>query len=750
MTNIFDSLNKEQAEAVRQIAGPTLILAGAGSGKTKVLTCRIAYLLEEHVAPYSILAITFTNKAAKEMRQRVDRLVGPNAKDVWLFTFHGFCSRILRREIDNLPGYSRSFSIYDPTDCKNILKEVLKKLNLDDKYYPYNMLISTISNAKNAMLDAHLFAAQAADFHSKKVAEIYTEYEKKLIASNALDFDDLLLLTIKLFSANPAVLEKYQQKFSYVLIDEYQDTNHVQYLLAKLLCEKHHNLCVVGDIDQSIYGWRGADITNILDFEKDYPEAKVVKLEQNYRSTQVILDAANAVINNNTARKPKNLWTDNKSGVPIIYYRARDDRDEADFAIREIRQMQDTGEKLGNMAVLYRTNAQSRMFEELLVKSGLPYIMVGGLKFYDRKEIKDVLAYLRVLFNFQDNQGMLRIINVPRRGIGSATIEKLQALAETYECSLFELITDPFKLANAGRIAGKLENFAKTMTELKNMVDKVSVKELIEAVVHKTGYLEELEVDQSIQSEGRKDNIYELMRIALEFAGEDEADDLEAFLNHVALVADIDDAKFATDSVTLMTLHASKGLEFPIVFLAGMEEGMFPSQRSLEDEDAIEEERRLCYVGITRAKSKLYLTAAKQRMLFGRIVMYPPSRFLQEIPRTLIEMHKPKIIGLGNEVFRQQGGLVKAPKNESVTSLFEPLKNKAAAMLGKREKRGTFVPEGNNIEVLAPGDKVEHKKWGVGTVVAAKKSEEGQEVKVAFPQEGVRLILTKFAVLTKI
>ena len=750
MTNIFDSLNKEQAEAVRQIAGPTLILAGAGSGKTKVLTCRIAYLLEENVAPYSILAITFTNKAAKEMRQRVDRLVGPNAKDVWLFTFHGFCSRILRREINNLPGYSRSFSIYDPTDCKNILKEVLKKLNLDDKYYPYNMLISTISNAKNAMLDARLFAAQAADFHSKKVAEIYAEYEKKLIASNALDFDDLLLLTIKLFSANPAVLEQYQQKFSYVLIDEYQDTNHVQYLLAKLLCEKHHNLCVVGDIDQSIYGWRGADITNILDFEKDYPEAKVVKLEQNYRSTQVILDAANAVINNNTARKPKNLWTDNKSGVPIMYYRARDDRDEADFAIREIRQMQDAGEKLGNMAVLYRTNAQSRMFEELLVKSGLPYIMVGGLKFYDRKEIKDVLAYLRVLFNFQDNQGMLRIINVPRRGIGSATIEKLQALAETYECSLFELITDPFKLANAGRIAGKLENFAQTMTELKTMVDKVSVKDLIEAVVHKTGYLEELEVDQSIQSEGRKDNIYELMRIALEFAGEDEVNDLEAFLNHVALVADIDDAKFATDSVTLMTLHASKGLEFPIVFLAGMEEGMFPSQRSLEDEDAIEEERRLCYVGITRAKSKLYLTAAKQRMLFGRIVMYPPSRFLQEIPRTLIEMHKPKIIGLGNERFRQQGGLVKAPKNESVTSLFEPLKNKAAAMLGKREKRGTFVPEGNNIEVLAPGDKVEHKKWGVGTVVTAKNSQEGQEVKVAFPQEGVRLILTKFAVLTKV
>ncbi|MFA7068315.1 MAG: UvrD-helicase domain-containing protein, partial [Acidaminococcaceae bacterium] len=471
MTNIFDSLNKEQSEAVRQIAGPTLILAGAGSGKTKVLTCRIAYLLEEQVAPYSILAITFTNKAAKEMRQRVDRLVGPNAKDVWLFTFHGFCSRILRREIDNLPGYSRSFSIYDPTDCKNILKEVLKKLNLDDKYYPYNMLISTISNAKNAMLDARLFAAQAADFHSKKVAEIYAEYEKKLVDSNALDFDDLLLLTIKLFSANQEVLTKYQQKFSYVLIDEYQDTNHVQYLLAKLLCAKHHNLCVVGDIDQSIYGWRGADITNILDFEKDYPEAKVVKLEQNYRSTQVILDAANAVINNNTARKPKNLWTDNKNGVPIMYYRARDDRDEADFAIREIRSMQDEGKKLGDMAVLYRTNAQSRIFEELLVKSGLPYIMVGGLKFYDRKEIKDILAYLRVLFNFQDNQGLLRIINVPRRGIGAATIEKLQALAETYNCSLFELITDPFKLANAGRIAGKLESFAQTMTALKNMVD---------------------------------------------------------------------------------------------------------------------------------------------------------------------------------------------------------------------------------------------------------------------------------------
>lgn len=750
MTNIFDSLNKEQAEAVKQIAGPTLILAGAGSGKTKVLTCRIAYLLEEHVAPYSILAITFTNKAAKEMRKRVDKLVGPNAKDVWLFTFHGFCSRILRKEINNLPGYSSSFSIYDPTDCKNILKEVLKKLNLDDKYYPYNMLISTISNAKNAMLDAHSFAMQASDFHSKKVAEIYAEYEKKLVSSNALDFDDLLLLTIKLLSTNPEVLAKYQQKFSYVLIDEYQDTNHVQYLLAKLLCEKHHNLCVVGDIDQSIYGWRGADITNILDFEKDYPEAKVVKLEQNYRSTQVILDAANAVINNNSARKPKNLWTDNKSGVPIMYYRARDDRDEADFAIREIRNMQDEGKKLGDMAVLYRTNAQSRMFEELLVKSGLPYIMVGGLKFYDRKEIKDVLAYLRVLFNFQDNQGMLRIINVPRRGIGGATIEKLQALADEYNCSLFELITDPLKLANAGRIAGKLENFAKIMAELKNMVDKVSVKELIEAVVHKTGYLEELEVDQSIQSEGRKDNIYELMRIALEFAGEDEDNDLEAFLNHVALVADIDDAKFATDSVTLMTLHASKGLEFPIVFLAGMEEGMFPSQRSLENDDAIEEERRLCYVGITRAESKLYLTAAKQRMLFGRIVMYPPSRFLQEIPRPLIETHKPKIIGLGNEVFRQQSVFGQAPKNDNVKPLFEPLKNKAPEMLGRREKRGGFVPQASNIEVLVPGDKVDHKKWGVGTVVAAKNSEEGQEVKVAFPQEGVRLILTKFAVLKKI
>ena len=751
MTNIFDSLNKEQAEAVKQIAGPTLILAGAGSGKTKVLTCRIAHLLEEHVAPYSILAITFTNKAAKEMRQRVDKLVGPNAKDVWLFTFHGFCNRILRREIDQLAGYSHSFSIYDTTDCKNVLKEVLKKLNLDDTYYPYNMLISTISNAKNAMLDAQQFSAQAADFHGKKVAEIYTEYEKKLRANNALDFDDLLLLTIRLFIENKEVLAKYQQKFAYVLIDEYQDTNHVQYLLAKLLCEKHHNLCVVGDIDQSIYGWRGADITNILDFEKDYPEAKVVKLEQNYRSTQVILDAANAVINNNTARKPKNLWTDNKNGVPIMYYRARDDRDEADFAIREIRSMQDEGKKLGDMAVLYRTNAQSRIFEELLVKSGLPYIMVGGLKFYDRKEIKDILAYLRVLFNSQDNQGMLRVINVPRRGIGTATIEKLQGLSDSYNCSLLELVTDTFKLAPLGRVAVKLESFGKTMMELKNMVDKVTVKELIEAVVHKTGYLEELEVDTSIQSEGRKDNIYELMRIAQEFAGEDEENTLEAFLNHVSLVADIDDAKFASDAVTLMTLHSSKGLEFPMVFLAGMEEGMFPSQRSLADEEAIEEERRLCYVGITRAKSKLYLTAATQRMLYGHIVMYPPSRFLQEIPRALIEVHKPKLVGFGSEIIRHQSILRELPKAKVATVFSEPVQKLKSTMLGKREKRGTFTPESTcNIEILAPGDRVSHKKWGIGTVVTAKKVEEGQEVKVAFPQEGVRLILTKFAVLEKI
>lgn len=776
MTNIFTSLNKEQAEAVKQIAGPILILAGAGSGKTKALTCRIAYLLEQKVRPYNILAITFTNKAAKEMRQRVDKLVGENAKDVWLFTFHGFCSRILRREIGNLPGYSSSFTIYDPTDCKNVLKDVLKKLNMDEKFYPINMLISTISNAKNAMVDAGTFAKRADNFHGEKVAEIYAEYEKALLHNNAVDFDDLLLLVLQVFETHPEVLAKYQQKFTYVLIDEYQDTNHVQYMLAKLLCEKSHNLCVVGDIDQSIYGWRGADISNILDFEQDYPEAKIVKLEQNYRSTQVILDAANAVIENNVERKPKKLWTDNGNGTLIEYYHARDDRDEADFTVHQVMALQNRGQSLGNIAILYRTNAQSRMFEEMLIKAGLPYVMVGGLKFYERKEIKDVLGYLRALFNNQDDQAIMRIINVPKRGIGTAGFAKLQQLALAANCSVLALAKDPVKLGALGRTAAKIGVFGQVMQELAGLVDTVSVKDLIDAVIRKTGYLEELEVSRDPQAESRKGNIYELMRIAEEF-GQDETEEhtLEAFLNHVSLVADIDDAKLETEKVTLMTLHSSKGLEFPVVFLAGMEEGMFPSQRSLDSEEGIEEERRLCYVGITRAKEKLYLTSCASRMLYGHIVMFPPSRFLQEIPRNLITAESYQDArgsagqsagyGSGNQTGYNSGydngNRAGSGYNGRRSTGYDDSYNNNAGRGAKPRhigsvfsaavQSGKFVPEGDRpLTVLKPGDRVSHKKWGIGTVVSAKPEEEGQEVKVAFPNQGIRLLLTKYRILEKI
>ena len=732
MSQILDNLNKEQRAAVEQTEGPMLILAGAGSGKTKALTSKIAYLLEKGVAPYKILAITFTNKAATEMRQRVNKLVGPYAKDVWLLTFHSFCCRILRIDIDKVPGYTREFSIYDTTDCKNVLKEVLRKLNLDVKYYPLGGLLSTISNAKNAMLDPTAFAKAAQEFHMKKVAEIYAEYEKSLKANNAVDFDDLLLLALKLLTINPEVREKYQSRFNYVLIDEYQDTNRVQYLLAKILTDKHHNLCVVGDVDQSIYGWRGADISNILDFEKDYKEAKVIMMEQNYRSTQVILDAANAVIKNNVERKPKRLWTENSNGTPIIYYQARDDRDEADFTVKEINKMKNKGGKLGDIAILYRTNAQSRMFEEALVKSALPYTIVGGLKFYDRMEIKDVLAYLKTIYNLQDSQSFKRIVNVPKRGIGNTTVDKLEALALSEGVSLCELVLQKTELVKLGRTSGKLEKLSDTLYKLKGMIDQMPVKDLINEVVMQTGCLEELENEHTPQAEGRIENIYELMRIADEFAESDEENTLENFLAHVSLVADIDDAKFTDDKLTLMTIHSAKGLEFPVIFVAGMEEGMFPSSLSLDDDAQLEEERRLCYVAITRAKEKLYLTAARSRMVYGRVVMFPPSRFLREIPRALIEQEKPK---------------TSLPSFGQTKQFLQ--KKFSLSDLG--EEKGKFVPEeGKNVETFTSGDKVMHNVWGQGTIISAKDKEDCQEVKVAFPGKGVRTILTKYAVIKKV
>lgn len=736
-------LNPQQAEAVINTEGPMLIMAGAGSGKTKVLTCRVANLLQKGVRPYRILAITFTNKAAAEMRERVNNMSGPAAKDVWLFTFHAFCARFLRMEIDKLPGYGGNFAIYDTADSQNLIKQILKEMNLDDKRFQPSGILSRISNAKNALQDAAAFARQAGDFYEQKVADIYSRYEQKLQLNNALDFDDLLMLSIKLLQENKEVREKYQDRFDYLLVDEYQDTNHAQYLLTKFLAAKHRNICVVGDADQSIYGWRGADIQNILDFEKDYPDAKVIKLEQNYRSTQIILDAANAVIENNTGRKPKNLWTENKSGADIIYFQAVDERDEARFVIEQLQNLQRTeNKKLGDMAILYRTNTQSRIFEEMLIKSGISYNMVGGLKFYERKEIKDIIAYLRVIFNPADSLSLLRIINVPKRGIGDASLAKIQAYAAANNVSLFEAVSNAVAIDGlSSRFVSKLDDLAGIIFELMNLANEAPVEDLIDRVLRDTGYLEELENERTPQAQSRIDNLHELISVAQEFAASEEENNLENFLAHVALVSDIDDTELGEDAITLMTLHSSKGLEFPVVFLVGMEEGLFPHARTLMDETEIEEERRLCYVGITRAKEKLFLSSTKMRTIYGNTVTYPPSRFLQEIPARLVKTIKRQERFSALENFKQVSEKYSA-RPQKPASTFNPhsfMPQKPAAAAG-----GTAGTRFNT------GDRVSHSKWGEGMVVSVKDSPDGQEVKVAFAGAGVRSLLTKYAVLKKL
>lgn len=735
-------LNPQQAEAVINTEGPMLIMAGAGSGKTKVLTCRVANLLQKGVRPYRILAITFTNKAAAEMRERVNNMSGPAAKDVWLFTFHAFCARFLRMEIDKLPGYGGNFAIYDTADSQNLIKQILKEMNLDDKRFQPSGILSRISNAKNALQDAASFARQAGDFYEQKVADIYSRYEQKLQLNNALDFDDLLMLSIKLLQENKEVREKYQDRFDYLLVDEYQDTNHAQYLLTKFLAAKHRNICVVGDADQSIYGWRGADIQNILDFEKDYPDAKVIKLEQNYRSTQIILDAANAVIENNTGRKPKNLWTENKSGADIIYFQAVDERDEARFVIEQLQNLQRTeNKKLGDMAILYRTNTQSRIFEEMLIKSGISYNMVGGLKFYERKEIKDIIAYLRVIFNPADSLSLLRIINVPKRGIGDASLAKIQAYAAANNVSLFEAVSNAAAIDGlSSRFISKLDDLAGIIFELMNLANEAPVEDLIDRVLRDTGYLEELENERTPQAQSRIDNLHELISVAQEFAASEEENNLENFLAHVALVSDIDDTELGEDAITLMTLHSSKGLEFPVVFLVGMEEGLFPHARTLMDETEIEEERRLCYVGITRAKEKLFLSSTKMRTIYGNTVTYPPSRFLQEIPAHLVKTIKRQERFSALENFKQVSEKYSA-RPQKPASTFNPhsfMPQKPAAAAGGTGTR------------FNTGDRVSHSKWGEGMVVSVKDSPDGQEVKVAFAGAGVRSLLTKYAVLKKL
>ncbi|GAA6391982.1 DNA helicase PcrA [Megasphaera sp.] len=733
MNPIFDTLNDRQCEAVNHTKGPLLITAGAGSGKTKVLTCRIAHLLELGVAPYRILAITFTNKAAKEMKERVQNLVGAQADSIWLSTFHSFCAKLLRFEIDGFHGYTRNFTIYDSSDQLVLIKDCLKKLNLDDKQFTPRSVLGTISAAKNVLMDAKTFAGQAEDFYQQKVSEAYALYQAKLKENNALDFDDLLFLAVRLLEEKDDVREKYQERFQYVLVDEYQDTNHAQYALTKILAAQWRNICVVGDADQSIYAWRGADIRNIIDFTRDYPDAASIKLEQNYRSTKTILNAANAVIDNNESRPRKTLWTENPSGNKVIHYQAQTEHDEADYIAGAIYNRHEIShEPYGDMAILIRTNAQSRVLEEKLMRYAIPYTMVGGTKFYDRKEIKDVLAYLRLLYNPEDSLSLTRIINVPKRNIGATTMEKVAAYAEGEGISLFEALSSPDAIPVTKRAQTSLENFAAMIFDLLNDIDGMDVLSLIEKVIKDTGYGEMLDKDaeHDPQGESRKENVGEFLSVAKDYMDSNPDGNLQDFLENVALVSDVDDFESSESKVTLMTLHAAKGLEFPVVFLAGLDEGLFPHSRTLMDPEQIEEERRLAYVGITRAERQLYVTNAVTRTMYGRISAYMPSRFLGEIPPELVEEYKRKSA-------MPQSRMTSVPGQQRVSILSKPV--------------ATSLPKKHAVtDSFAKGDKVRHKIWGIGTVLDVIGDGPNMQMKIQFPTKGVRQVVVKYAPLEKV
>lgn len=728
MNSLLTGLNKEQQQAVQHTEGPLLILAGAGSGKTKVLTVRIAHLLAQGVNPYEILTITFTNKAAKEMKSRVEGLVGDVANRIWLSTFHSFCAKFLRFEIDSFLGYNSNFTIYDTSDSQAVIKAALKALNLDDKYYPVGAMIAAISDAKNKLLFASDFRKQARDFYQQKVADVYEYYERELRKNNALDFDDLLLVAVKLLQSNATVLDKYSHRFRYVMIDEYQDTNHAQYLLAKLLASHWKNIAVVGDADQSIYAWRGADIQNILDFEKDYPNCTSIKLEQNYRSTKIILDAANAVIDNNEGRPEKNLWTDKIEGAKIQHFTAQSEHEEAAFIGDTIAKKHDIHDvPYGDMAILYRTNAQSRVLEEALIKRALPYTMVGGTKFYDRKEIKDVLAYLRVLYNPFDDLSLLRIINVPKRSIGATTVAKLQDYAREKGTSLFMTLTQLHLIDSIkGKTKEKLEEFGILIFTLVSEMEDKTVLDILESILDRTGYLAQLEESTDPQDQARAENIGELLSVAKDFQDTNPSGTVEDFLEQVALVNDVDSFEQEEAKVTLMTLHAAKGLEFPIVFLCGLEEGLFPHSRTLMNPEEIEEERRLAYVGITRAEKELYISNATTRTVFGRTSSYLPSRFIDEIPEELVDGLRAKR-KVPDDIKRH------VPQHMSVTS------------------RPVTKPIVRN-EVIADwkvGDTAIHSKWGNGKVINVTGEGAGMKLTIEFPTQGVRVVMAKFAPVKK-
>jgi DNA helicase-2/ATP-dependent DNA helicase PcrA len=744
---LLTGMNDKQTEAVLQTEGPLLVLAGAGSGKTRVLTHRVAYLIEHNnVMPWRILAITFTNKAAKEMRERVIKLLGPDGNDVWVSTFHALCVRILRRDADKL-GYNRAFTIADPGEQRTLIKRVLQQQNLDIKKFDPRSVLGAISNAKNALQTPAMMREAAGNPFETTVATVYESYQRELQANQAMDFDDLIMLTIKLFNQDADVLGYYQDKFQYIHVDEYQDTNDAQYTLVNLLAKKHGNLCVVGDGDQSIYGWRGANMENILNFEHDYPDAHVTLLEQNYRSTKTILRAANDVIQRNVNRKKKDLWTDNAEGEPISYYRGQNENDEAHYVVAKIQEEREQNHHdYGDFAILYRTNAQSRVIEETLVKANIPYTMVGGHKFYDRKEIRDVLAYLTLVANPADSMSLERIINEPKRGIGATSVEKLRDFAEMNDWTELEA-TQNISLATtlSARVRTAMEKFGLTLKHVQDRAATMSVSDMTSELLDQTGYMASLKASKNLEAETRIENIEEFLSVTQKFdddwdnADHDETEDrLVEFLADLALVSAQDDVEEEPAEVTLMTLHAAKGLEFPVIFLMGLEEGIFPLSRAMLEDDELEEERRLAYVGITRAQEKLYLTNAYSRMLYGRRQTNPQSRFVTEIAPELLHL----------DYSETKSGLT--PSRRDVPFARRTASAVAKPYAGKTGRVSEPTGTGAGKVSWTIGDKASHKKWGVGTVVKVNGTGEDAELDIAFPEQGIKRLLAAFAPIKRV
>ncbi|MDF2647721.1 MAG: pcrA [Paenibacillus sp.] len=776
--NILDAikrLNPEQRKAVEAVDGPLLIMAGAGSGKTRVLTHRIAYLIgTRKAAPWSILALTFTNKAAREMQDRVGKLVGGSGNDIWVSTFHSMCVRMLRRDISRI-GFTSNFTILDSGDQLSVIKTCCKELNIDTKKFEPKTFQAAISTAKNELISPKQFEDKIGDYFDGLTSKIYTLYQKKLRSNNSLDFDDLIMATIHLFNEVPEVLEFYQNKFQYIHVDEYQDTNRAQYMLCQMIAAKHQRICVVGDSDQSIYRWRGADISNILNFEKDYPNATAILLEQNYRSTSNILQAANKVIANNTGRKPKNLWTDKEGGVRIKLYQADSEHEEGYFVTSEINKNKSNGKKFGHHAILYRTNAQSRVIEEILIKSDIQYTIVGGVKFYDRKEIKDILAYLRLISNPDDDISLSRIVNVPKRGIGDTSMDRVADMAGRRGISLYAMLEEVDSLEITTKAKHALADFREMIDNLNRMVEYLSVTELTEKILEMSQYRLEMQRENTIESKARLENIEEFLSVTMDFEKRNEDKSLISFLTDLALIADIDTldkekSEEEQDAVVLMTMHSAKGLEFPVVFIIGMEEGVFPHSRAFADNEELEEERRLAYVGITRAEQELFLTCARMRTLFGRTAANAPSRFLQEIPKELLEnvsmggsigggfsrAGRTSASSWGSSATASQAGRGSAGSSAwgTPSSFGRPSTGAAAPSPAAGAKPAAFrAPQpaaGGAVPDYKASDKVSHGKWGIGTVVSVKGSGDDTELQIAFPAPvGLKRLLAKFAPITK-